>query len=83
MKLSLSERQTLIGPFVIGSLLGLFVAYGVVALSSEFALHGNASPTAQVVAEAAGGFVISVLVTVAVLGILPIAVRRFRSKEQQ
>lgn len=80
MRLSSSERQTLIGPLVIGSLLGVFVAYGVVALSSEFALQGNEITKSQVVVEATFGFFISVLVTVGVLGVLPITIRRFRSK---
>jgi hypothetical protein len=82
MRLSPSEKQTLLGPLVVGCLLGAFVAYAVTAFASEYRLQGIDPSPWQVAAEAAVGFLVSVGGTVGVLGLLPIAIGRLRSKRE-
>jgi hypothetical protein len=81
MTLSQSEQQTLIGPLVVGSLLGAFVAYAVFAFASEYRLQ-NVEPIYewQTVAEAVFAFSVAVVSTVGLLGVLPITVHRWRAK---
>ncbi len=81
MKLSPSEKQTLIGPLVVGGLLGTFVAYAVFAFASEYRLqNGDSIGTWETAAEAGLAFLVAVVLTVGLLGFLPIAVQRWRAK---
>ena len=80
MKLSSEERQTLLGPLVVGVLVGAFVAYAAVAFNSEFRLSGLPVSDLQFIGEAALGFVLSVVATVGFLGVLPIAIHRKRAR---
>lgn len=82
MRLSSEERQTLLGPLVVGMLVGAFVAYAAVAFNSEFRLNGHSVSDFQLVGEAVLGFVLSVAVTVGLLGVLPIAIHRKRAREK-
>ena len=73
------SRSDLINPQVM--LLGAFGAYAVFAFASELSLQGTDAPNClQTVLETFVVFLIAVLGTVAVLGVLPIAVRRQRAK---
>lgn len=81
MTLSHSEKQTLIGPLVVGCLLGAFVAYAVFAFASELALQdGQSIDKWKTAAEAAFAFLVATASTVGLLGILPIAIHRRRAK---
>lgn len=81
MTLSPSEKQTLIGPLVVGGLLGAFVAYAVFAFASEYRLqNGDSIDTWQTAAEAGFAFLVAVVSTVGLLGVLPISVQRWRAK---
>lgn len=81
MTLSPSEKQTLIGPLVVGSVLGAFVAYAVFAFASEYRLqNGESIEKWQTAAEAVLAFLVAVASTVGLLGVLPIAVHRWRTK---
>lgn len=79
MRLSPSEKQTLVGPLVVGCLLGAFVAFAVFAFASEYELHGAAVPLWQTGVEATLGFLVAATSTVAILGVLPIAIHRLVS----
>jgi hypothetical protein len=79
MHLSPSEKQALVGPAVVGSLLGVFVAYAVFAFASEYELQGIATSWAQTMLEAVLGFLLAALATIGVLGLLPVAVHRMLS----
>jgi Sec-independent protein secretion pathway component TatC len=81
MTLSPSEKQTLIGPLVVGCLLGAFVAYAVFAFASEFELqNGESIDKWQTAAEAFFAFLVAAAATVGLLGVLPIVVQRWRAK---
>ena len=82
MNLSTREKQILAGPLAVGVLLGAFGAYAVFAFASELSLHGTDAPNRlRTAVEASVVFLTAVLGTVAVLGVLPIAVRRIRAKK--
>lgn len=82
MKLSSHEKQILAGSLVIGMLLGAFGAYAVFAFASESVLQGtDASNRVRTAVEAFVVFWSAVFGTFAVLGVLPIAVRRMRAKK--
>ena len=82
MNLSTHEKQILAGPLVVGMLLGAFGAYAVFAFASELSLDGTDAPNRlRTDVEASVVFLTAVLGTVAVLGVLPIAVRRIRAKK--
>ena len=82
MNLSTHEKQILAGPLVVGMLLGAFGAYAVFAFASELSLDGTDAPNRlRTAVEASVVFLTAVLGTVAVLGVLPIAVRRIRAKK--
>jgi len=83
MKLSSSEKQALLGPFVVGCFVGVFVVYATVAFNSELRLNGDTVSTARCIAEAVSGFVLSVLGTFGVLGAIPVAFHRWRAKENR
>ena len=80
MNLSSGERQSLIGPLVVGCLLGAFVAFAIVAFYSEVSLQSGRVGWVRVLAEAAIGFLLSVLCTVGSLGVLPVLLHRRSSK---
>ncbi len=81
MKLSPAEKQTLIGPLVVGCLLGVFCAYAVFAFTSEYRLqNGDPIDKWQTAAEAVVAFLVAVVSTVGLLGVLPISVHRWREK---
>ena len=81
MTLSPAEKQTLIGPLVVGCLLGAFCAYAVFAFSIEYKLqNGDSVDGWQTAAEAVVAFLVAVVSTVGLLGVLPIAVHRWRAK---
>ena len=79
---STEERQNFVGPAVVGSILGAFAAYAVFALDSEYKLQtGGAPTTLQTATEAAVAFLVCVLGTVAVLGLVPVLIARRRSRQ--
>jgi hypothetical protein len=79
MTLSPAEKQTLIGPLVVGCLLGAFCAYAVFA--SEYKLqNGDFIDGWLTAAEAVVAFLVAVVSTVGLLGVLPIAVHIWRAK---
>ena len=80
-KLTTDEKQSLLGPTVIGCLLGAFAAYAVFAFASEYQLQGAADAnTWTTTAEAILAFVASVAGTVGILGLAPLIVGRVRSQ---
>ena len=79
--LTASELQNLIGPTVVGCILGGFAAYAVFAFASEYELQSAIAPgTLQTATEAGLAFVVCVLGTVAILGLLPVLIARRRSR---
>lgn len=81
MTLSPAEKQTLIGTLVVGCLLGAFCAYAVFAFASEYKLqNGDSIDEWQTAAEAVVAFLVAVVSTVGLLGVLPISVHRWWAK---
>lgn len=81
MTLSPLEKKTLVGPLVVGCLLGAFVAYAVFAFASELALQdGKIIDKWKTAAEAVFAFLVVTVSTVGLLGILPKVVRRRQAK---
>lgn len=80
MRLSPEERQTFLGPLVVGVLVGAFVAYAAFALNSEYRLNGIPIGTVQLIAESTLGFLLAVVSTVSLLGVLPILIHRKRNR---
>ena len=80
MHLTTQEKQALIGPLVVGVVLGAFVAYAVFAFASEYALQGHPRSIWITAVEASIGFIVSVLATVGALGALPIAIQKLRTR---
>ena len=78
MKLTSSERQTLVGPCAIGCLLGLVVGLASWAFDSEYNHNGYW----QMALNASVAFLASVAVATVPLGILPIVVRRVRLRRR-
>ena len=78
---SASERESLVGPTVVGCILGAFAAYAVFAFASEYQLQSGGAPTTlQTAAEAGLAFIVSVLGTVAFFGLFPVLLARRRSR---
>ena len=76
-----SEMQNLIGPTVVGCILGAFSAYTVFAFASEYQLQSVGAPsTLQTASEAGIVFIVCVVGTVAILGLLPVLVARRQSR---
>lgn len=81
MRLSTSETQTLIGPLVVGGLLGAFCAYSVFAFASEAVPQGEDAPNWWPPAVAAVMAVLGAIGgAVGLLGVLPIVFQRLRSR---
>ncbi|MBV8657274.1 MAG: hypothetical protein JO142_05545 [Burkholderiales bacterium] len=76
LKLNASERQSLVGPLVIGCLLGAFVALASWGFDSEYSHIDRWRMTLNAVAD----FVVSVAIAMVPLGILPIAIRRLHQR---
>jgi hypothetical protein len=79
MKLSRAEKEALLGPVVVGCLLGAFAAFGVVAMDDEQRLSGIAVACSHTAMEALVYFICCAAGTVAVLGVLPILMHRHSS----
>jgi uncharacterized membrane protein len=78
--LTVDEKQSLLGPTVIGCLLGAFAAYAVFAFASEYQLQGTTDASAwATAAEAMLAFMACVAGTVGILGLAPVVVGRLRS----
>ena len=83
-KLTTDEKQSLLGPTVIGCLLGAFAAYAVFAFASEYQLQGATDANAwATAAEAILAFVACVAGTVGILGLVPVIVGRVRSQRSE
>ena len=80
MKLSSTEKQSLLGPMVVGCLVGAFVAYAAIAFNSESKLQGIEISVVQFVGDSLLGFLLSVVSTVGLLGVLPIVIHRIKRK---
>ena len=81
LKLSVEERQSLLGPAVIGCLLGAFAAYAVFAFAAEFRLQSGSAQTFWATAgEACLAFVLCVAGTVGLLGLAPVAIGRLMAR---
>lgn len=79
-KLSVEEAQNLIGPAVIGVVIGSFAAYAVVAFASEYRVSGDVCVSLwSTVAEAILVFLSCVVGTISVFGLAPIVIGRLRS----
>ena len=76
MKLSSSEKPSLLSSLVVGCLVGTFIAYAAVAFNSESKLQGIAISDAQLVGGALLGFFLSAVSTIGLLGVLPIVLLR-------
>jgi hypothetical protein len=81
MKITRSERNTLLGPAVVGILVGAFSLVCIVAFDSDY---GGTMQTWQKVLRALLGFSGGFLVAFGPFGLLPILVarlmRRYRSR---
>ena len=79
-----SELQNLIGPTVVGCILGGFAAFAVFAFASEYELQSaNAPGTLQTASEAVLAFIVCVSGTIAILGLLPVLIARHWSRENR
>lgn len=81
VRLSLEERQTLLGSLMVGVLVGAFVSYAGFALNSENQLNDVPFSTIQIIAESELGFMSGVASIMRFMGIFPIIVHRNRNKE--
>ena len=76
LKLNASERQTLMGPLVIGCVLGAFVALATWGFDSEYS-HTDGWRMAL---NATGVFAAALGIATVPMGILPIMVQRLRRR---
>ena len=74
LNLTSPERQTLLGPLVVGCVLGTFVALASWGFDSEYS-HINGWDMAM---NAAGAFAATLAIATVPLGVLPIVIQRFR-----
>ena len=72
LKLTATERQGLIGPVVVGCLLGAFVALASWGFDSEYSHVGRL----HMALNAAVAFLVALAIAALPLGVLPIALRR-------
>lgn len=82
MRLSTEEKQSLLGPMVVGCLLGAFVAYAAFAFDSELRLNGLPVSTGHMIMDALQGFALSLVSTLGLLGVVPIVVGRVCKSRQ-
>jgi hypothetical protein len=77
MKLSQHERQALIGPAVVGIVVGILFAVCTVAFNSDYkpAAHSGWLATSDVMLSFAGGFLLAFLP----FGLAPVLVGRIRT----
>ena len=76
LNLTAPERQTLLGPLVVGCVLGTFVALASWGFDSEYC-HINRWHMAM---NAAGAFAAALALATVPLGVLPIVIHRFRRR---
>ena len=74
LNLTASERQTFVGPLVVGCVLGAIVGLASWGFDSEY---GHLDRWRMAV-NALGAFLASIVVATVPLGVLPIAIRRLR-----
>lgn len=79
MKLSDSDKQQLLGPAVMGVLLGAFVAFVVLGFESEY--HPEASSW-EIGTQAVLGFLLSVAGVIAAFGVVPVILNRRMKKDK-
>ncbi|MEY4562876.1 MAG: hypothetical protein RLZZ618_2153 [Pseudomonadota bacterium] len=82
MKLTTDEKQSFIGPALVGCTLGVLVAFAQFAFASEYAPHGEGEWSAVAI-DAAVGFAMSVAGSVGVLAVLPMLARRAFAKDSE
>lgn len=76
LNLTASERQALLGPLVVGCVLGAFVGLASWGFDSEYS-HVDRWRMAL---NAAGAFAAALAIATVPLGILPIVIQRFRRR---
>jgi hypothetical protein len=83
MPLSASDRQTLIGPAVVGAFFGALSALAVAGVHSEYGSHMQSlyPGVTSLVAEALLTFAIVTLGSVALFGVVPLLLKRVTSKQ--
>ena len=79
MKITQSERDTLLGPTVIGALVGVFAAFCVVAFDSDY---GGTIQIWQMVLRALLGFFGGFLLAFVPFGLLPVLVTRLMRRNR-
>lgn len=77
MKLSQSERETLIGPAVVGVVLGIFFAVCTVAFNSEY--KAAASSDWLTISDSMLSFLAGLLLAFFPFGLAPVLVGRLKS----
>jgi hypothetical protein len=80
-RLTVEEKQSLLGPTVVGCLFGAFAVYVVFAFASEYQLQASTAPTFWgTAADASLAFLVCVAGTVGLLGFAPLVIGRLRSR---
>ena len=79
MKITPSERDTLLGPTVIGVIVGAFAAFCVVAFDIDY---GGTIPVLQRVFRAMMGFFLGFLLAFVPFGLLPVLVTRLMRRNR-
>lgn len=83
LNLTIDERKNLLGPTVIGSLFGAFVAFAVFAFTMEYQSTGDSSTVFWGAAVDSGiAFVACFAGTVGILGVVPFAIGRLFSRKK-
>lgn len=77
MKLSKSERETLIGPAMVGSIVGIFAAVCTIAFNSEYgSVTLSEWPTAR---DAMLSFLAGLFLAFFPFGVAPVLIARFHA----
>lgn len=79
MKITPSERSTLLGPAIVGIMVGAFSAFCVVAFDSDY---GGTIPLWQKVLRTVMGFFSGFLIAFGPFGLLPILVARLMRRNR-
>jgi len=83
--LSSSDRQNLLGPAVVGAVLGALAAFGVAAVHSEYGAH--MAPLypgiTGLTAEALVTFALVAIATVIIWGCVPVLISRLASRRSR